>query len=202
MVGVPMLVVGDFDLVPDVLLDRASRSRTGTGSAASARSTGSARRTTDQIAHDLPAVLAGGRAQPLWLVFLAFVATPFGLLLAYQLDKEIRGTRLYQSIFFLPVVLLARDHRLHLGAHLLADAGPDQQPLRGPAARPRDRLARQPASHQPVGRPRRGRLAARRLHHDPLPRRAEGASTRRCARPPRSTAPASGTPSGRSSSRR
>ena len=33
------------------------------------------------------------------------IATPFGLLLAYLLDKEIRGTRIYQSIFFLPVVL-------------------------------------------------------------------------------------------------
>jgi ABC-type sugar transport system permease subunit len=40
-----------------------------------------------------------------WLAFLTVVATPFGLLLAYQLDKRIRGTRFYQSVFFLPVVL-------------------------------------------------------------------------------------------------
>jgi ABC-type sugar transport system permease subunit len=40
-----------------------------------------------------------------WLVFLSVIATPFGLLLAYLLDKEIRGTRIYQSVFFLPVVL-------------------------------------------------------------------------------------------------
>ena len=33
------------------------------------------------------------------------MATPFGLFLAYQLDKEMRGSRIYQSIFFLPVVL-------------------------------------------------------------------------------------------------
>ena len=33
------------------------------------------------------------------------IATPFGILLAYLLDKEIRGSRIYQSIFFLPVVL-------------------------------------------------------------------------------------------------
>jgi multiple sugar transport system permease protein len=33
------------------------------------------------------------------------VPTTFGLLLAYLLDKNIRGTRIYQSIFFLPVVL-------------------------------------------------------------------------------------------------
>jgi multiple sugar transport system permease protein len=33
------------------------------------------------------------------------VPTTFGLLLAYLLDKNIRGTRVYQSVFFLPVVL-------------------------------------------------------------------------------------------------
>ena len=59
-----------------------------------------------QVAHDLPAVLAGGEAQPRsGSAYLTFVATPFGLFLAYQLDKEIRGSRIYQSIFFLPVVL-------------------------------------------------------------------------------------------------
>jgi multiple sugar transport system permease protein len=41
----------------------------------------------------------------IWLVFLALVPTTFGLLLAYLLDKNIRGSRVYQSIFFLPVVL-------------------------------------------------------------------------------------------------
>jgi multiple sugar transport system permease protein len=41
----------------------------------------------------------------LWLVFFLVVPTPLGLLLATLLDKEIRGTRLYQSAIFLPVVL-------------------------------------------------------------------------------------------------
>ncbi|MCW2642816.1 MAG: transporter permease [Dactylosporangium sp.] len=41
----------------------------------------------------------------IWLVFLALVATPIGLLLAVLLDQKIRGTRLYQSIFFAPVML-------------------------------------------------------------------------------------------------
>lgn len=40
-----------------------------------------------------------------WLFFLAVVATPLGLLLAVLLDKKIRGTRIYQSIFFAPVML-------------------------------------------------------------------------------------------------
>jgi multiple sugar transport system permease protein len=41
----------------------------------------------------------------LWLAFLGFVATPLGLFFAVLLDKQIRGTRFYQSVLFLPVVL-------------------------------------------------------------------------------------------------
>jgi multiple sugar transport system permease protein/raffinose/stachyose/melibiose transport system permease protein len=41
----------------------------------------------------------------IWLVFLALVATPIGLLLAVVLDQKIRGSRIYQSIFFTPVML-------------------------------------------------------------------------------------------------
>jgi multiple sugar transport system permease protein len=41
----------------------------------------------------------------LWLAFLTVISTPFGMFLAVLLDREMRGTRVYQSIFFLPVVL-------------------------------------------------------------------------------------------------
>jgi multiple sugar transport system permease protein/raffinose/stachyose/melibiose transport system permease protein len=41
----------------------------------------------------------------LWLVFLSIVATPLGLLFAVLLDRKIRGTRIYQTVFFLPVML-------------------------------------------------------------------------------------------------
>lgn len=41
----------------------------------------------------------------IWLAFLLFIATPFGMFLALLLDGEIRGSRFYQSAFFLPVVL-------------------------------------------------------------------------------------------------
>jgi ABC-type sugar transport system permease subunit len=41
----------------------------------------------------------------IWLLFLACVATPLGLLLAVLLDQKIRGSRVYQSIFFVPVML-------------------------------------------------------------------------------------------------
>jgi ABC-type sugar transport system permease subunit len=41
----------------------------------------------------------------IWLLFLALIGTPLGLLLAVLLDQNIRGSRIYQSIFFVPVML-------------------------------------------------------------------------------------------------
>lgn len=41
----------------------------------------------------------------LWLVFLGVIATPLGLLIAVLLDQRIRGSRIYQTVFFVPVML-------------------------------------------------------------------------------------------------
>jgi ABC-type sugar transport system permease subunit len=41
----------------------------------------------------------------IWVAWLAFIATPIGMFLAVLLDRDMRGTRFYQSVFFLPVVL-------------------------------------------------------------------------------------------------
>jgi ABC-type sugar transport system permease subunit len=41
----------------------------------------------------------------IWLAVLMFIATPIGILFAVLLDRDIRGTRIYQSILYLPVVL-------------------------------------------------------------------------------------------------
>ena len=41
----------------------------------------------------------------IWLVVFFFGPTLLGMLLAVMLDREIRGSRIYQSIFFMPVVL-------------------------------------------------------------------------------------------------
>jgi len=43
----------------------------------------------------------------IWLVFFVLLPTPFGVFLAYQLDKSIRFTRFYQTAIFLPVVISA-----------------------------------------------------------------------------------------------
>ena len=41
----------------------------------------------------------------IWLAWLFFLATPLGIFFAVLLDRDIRGTGLYQSVFYLPVVL-------------------------------------------------------------------------------------------------
>jgi ABC-type sugar transport system permease subunit len=58
-----------------------------------------------QIVEIYPPFWPAFRHNLIWLAFLALVPTTLGLLLAYLLDKQIRGSRVYQSIFFLPVVL-------------------------------------------------------------------------------------------------
>ncbi|MFF3911609.1 carbohydrate ABC transporter permease [Streptomyces sp. NPDC001848] len=41
----------------------------------------------------------------IWFVVLILIPTPMGLFLAVQLDKKIRFSRIYQTAFFLPVVV-------------------------------------------------------------------------------------------------
>jgi len=41
----------------------------------------------------------------IWLVFFLTLATPLGVFLAVLLDKNIRGTRVYQGALYMPVVL-------------------------------------------------------------------------------------------------
>ncbi|MFD4551531.1 carbohydrate ABC transporter permease [Streptomyces sp. NPDC058466] len=45
------------------------------------------------------------RHNVIWLLFTALLPTPFGIFLAYQLDRKIRFTRIYQTAIFLPMVL-------------------------------------------------------------------------------------------------
>jgi len=45
------------------------------------------------------------RVNVIWLFWFGLIATPLGILLAYQIDREIRGHKFYQSAYYLPVVL-------------------------------------------------------------------------------------------------
>jgi multiple sugar transport system permease protein len=104
MVGIPTLVVGSliwFPTIASVVLSLTSWD--GIGSPFSAHWVGT--QNYREIATIYPPFWPAVEHNAIWLGFLTLVATPFGLFLAYQLDKNIRGTRIYQSIFFLPVVL-------------------------------------------------------------------------------------------------
>jgi multiple sugar transport system permease protein len=41
----------------------------------------------------------------IWLAVFLFIATPIGMFLAVVLDQNIRGSRIYQSVLYMPVVL-------------------------------------------------------------------------------------------------
>jgi len=104
MLGVPTFVVGAlvwFPTVASILLSFTNWD--GIGGVGTAHWVGT--QNYREIATIYPPFWPAVEHNAIWLAFLALVATPFGLFLAYQLDKNIRGTRIYQSIFYLPVVL-------------------------------------------------------------------------------------------------
>jgi multiple sugar transport system permease protein len=104
MVGVPLFVVIGLVWVPTILSGVLSfTSWDGIGGVSTIEWVGT--RNYKQIFEIYPPFWPAFRHNIIWLVFLTLVPTVLGLLLAYLLDKKIRGTRVYQSIFFLPVVL-------------------------------------------------------------------------------------------------
>jgi ABC-type sugar transport system permease subunit len=104
MVGIPMLIVGFFIWFPTISsIILSFTGWDGIGGLSTIHFIGT--RNYHQIATIYPPFWPAFEHNLYWLAFLAVIATPFGILLAYLLDKEIRGSRIYQSIFFLPVVL-------------------------------------------------------------------------------------------------
>lgn len=104
MVGIPLVVVGGLIWFPTFAsIGLSFTSWDGIGGVTTAKWIGT--ENYEQVATIYPGFWPAVTHNLIWLAFLTFVATPFGLFLAYQLDKELRGSRFYQSIFFLPVVL-------------------------------------------------------------------------------------------------
>ncbi|MGW3243882.1 carbohydrate ABC transporter permease [Streptomyces sp. NPDC001070] len=58
-----------------------------------------------QILTNYPPFWPAVRHNVIWLLFTALLPTPFGIFLAYQLDRKLRFTRIYQTAIFLPMVL-------------------------------------------------------------------------------------------------
>ena len=105
-----------------------------------------------------------------WLVTLAVIATPIGMFFAVLLDREMRGTRIYQSALFVPVVLsLALVGFIWQLQYRPSRAS--STACSGARGR-RHQLARRP-EHQPLGRARGGQLAPCRLRDGPLPGRPQ-----------------------------
>ena len=88
----------------DARLDRPVVHAAGTGSAARQDQVRRPRELHEPV-HALPAVLAGAPHNLVWLAVFLFIATPIGIFFAVLLDKNIRGTRFYQSAIYMPVVL-------------------------------------------------------------------------------------------------
>jgi multiple sugar transport system permease protein len=59
----------------------------------------------DNIFTKTPQFYEALRNNVIWLLWFGFIATPAGVLLAYQIDRKIRGHQVYQSVYYLPVVL-------------------------------------------------------------------------------------------------
>ena len=121
-----------------------------------------------QISSNYPPFWPAVQHNLIWLGFFLVIATPLGLLMAVLLDKEMKGSRIYQSALYTPVVLSLALVGFIWTLIYSQDDGLIDNLLRHP-----HRLARR-SEHQPVGRHGRGQLEARRLHHGALPGGPQG----------------------------
>jgi ABC-type sugar transport system permease subunit len=104
LIGVPTFIVVALVWVPTILsIILSFSSWNGIGGVSRIKWVGF--QNYEQIFTIYPAFWSAVRNNVLWLVVLLFVATPLGMLLAYLLDKGLRGSLFYQTAFFMPVVL-------------------------------------------------------------------------------------------------
>jgi ABC-type sugar transport system permease subunit len=103
MVAIPTLIQLIFIWIPTVLSILLSFVRWNGLAFSDIRPAGTANYAF--VFRDYPPFIPALQHNILWLLFLAVIATPIGLLLAILLDQNIRGSRIYQSIFFAPVML-------------------------------------------------------------------------------------------------
>ncbi len=104
MVGIPVILTGGLIWIPTIAsIFLSFTSWDGIGGVHTIQWIG----TTNyrQIATIYPPFWPALEHNLYWLGALAFVGTPFGMFLAYQLDKNLRGSRFYQSLLYVPVVI-------------------------------------------------------------------------------------------------
>jgi len=103
MVAIPVLVEALLIWIPTLLSVGLSFTKWNGLDLSNIRSNGL--QNYNYVVNDYPPFWPAVRHNVLWLVFLAVVATPLGLLIAVLLDQKIRGSKLYQAVFFVPVML-------------------------------------------------------------------------------------------------
>jgi multiple sugar transport system permease protein len=104
MVGVPMFLVGFFILLPTILSVILSlTSWNGIKPIDAIEFVGT--RNYETLLTKYPPFWPALTHNLIWLVWFLLIATPLGMFMAVLLDKNIRGSRVYQSVLYLPVVL-------------------------------------------------------------------------------------------------
>lgn len=104
MLGLPALVHLFFVWVPALLSVALSFARwDGIGGVETIKWIGTTN--YEQIATIYPPFWPAVTHNLIWLGAFICVATPFGMYLAVQLDKELKGSKIYQNALFVPVVL-------------------------------------------------------------------------------------------------
>ncbi|MCW2492368.1 MAG: multiple sugar transport system permease protein [Pseudonocardiales bacterium] len=103
MVGIPTLIQAVFIWIPMLLSVALSFTKWNGLALSDIKSNGL--QNYKFVVQDYPPFWPAVQHNIIWLAFLALVATPIGLLLAVLLDQKIKGSRIYQSIFFTPVML-------------------------------------------------------------------------------------------------
>jgi multiple sugar transport system permease protein/raffinose/stachyose/melibiose transport system permease protein len=103
MVGVPVLVEAVLIWIPTLLSVGLSFTKWNGLDLSNIRSNGL--QNYKYVLQDYPPFWPAIRHNVLWLVVLACIATPLGLLIAVLLDQKLRGSKIYQTVFFVPVML-------------------------------------------------------------------------------------------------
>jgi multiple sugar transport system permease protein len=104
MVGVPLaldLIFIWFPAIATILLSFTSW--TGIGGIKTAKWVGL--QNYDNAIHNYAPFWPAVRHNVIWLLVFMVIATPIGMLFAVLLDRNLKGSRIYQSIIFLPVML-------------------------------------------------------------------------------------------------
>jgi multiple sugar transport system permease protein/raffinose/stachyose/melibiose transport system permease protein len=103
MVGIPVLVEAVLIWIPTLLSVALSFTKWNGLDLSNIRSNGL--QNYKFVLQDYPPFWPAIRHNVLWLLVLSLVATPLGLLIAVLLDQKLRGSKIYQTVFFVPVML-------------------------------------------------------------------------------------------------